>query len=142
MAVSKVGVHGEAARIDLRVFLRGRALGDRDAGGLAQHVLDGVQALVFHLLARDDADGLRRFAQRQVQLGGAGRSRVGLGVFRLAVAQRVGADGDFGQGGGIRGGNRTQHIAVRARGVAGQAGVLQQAVHAGSIARLIPDSPA
>ncbi|MNM30636.1 hypothetical protein D3C81_411990 [compost metagenome] len=105
---------------------------DRDAGRLQQHVLQGAQALVVDLLARDDADGLRRFAQRQVQAGGAGQACVAALALGSAIAQGAGTDGYFTQGGGDRRAGRcstrlAQYIAAFAAGQCFQARAGQQA---------------
>ena len=105
---------------------------DRDAGRLQQHILQCAQALVVDLLARDDADGLRRFAQRQVQTRGAGQARVAPLAFRGAVAQGAGADGHFAQRRGYRRGGRcsarlAQHVATFPDGQCIEARAGQQA---------------
>ena len=68
-----------------------------DAGRAAQHIGQVAQALVFDLLARDDGDAVRRFAQAGViftQRQGA--AAVGAAAFAGAVARTDHADGGHG----------------------------------------------
>src|SRR3546814_18584460 len=55
-----------------------------DAGRLVQNIGDGVKVEVLDPLARDDGDRLRRFLERQRQLGGGSRI-LGLVALFLAV---------------------------------------------------------
>ena len=97
-----------------------------DARGLAQHIRQGIEIEVVHLLACDHRDRLRGFLDGEVQpRGGAHRaSSVGAGVLG-GGAQAVGADGGRAQfqgfGGGCIGGGvgpriRAQRQAEQAEG--------------------------
>ena len=72
---------------------------DGDAGGGSEHVIDAGQPEIVHLRPRDDRDGLRRFAQRQVEAGGRGALAGGVeaGLFGARCVVGVAGDGDGGE---------------------------------------------
>ncbi|MNM66286.1 hypothetical protein D3C81_777650 [compost metagenome] len=90
-AVELVRVDHEAARI--HIASTHGAVVHGDAGGIGQHGVDGVEVLVIHLLARDDADGLGNFAQGLHALAdGDGARRIRVAVLTDGVALHAGAD--------------------------------------------------
>ena len=90
-------VQAEAARIV--VVALGIVVRDRHAGRLLQHVGQGGDTLVVHLLARNDGQRLRRLARRQheTRRRAGQRGRIGATVFRFRHRRIAGRDGDLGQ---------------------------------------------
>nr|GEU28230.1 hypothetical protein [Tanacetum cinerariifolium] len=132
-AVELVAVDAVAAREDRKPFAVDML--DIDARRLFQHAGDRVEVLVVHALARDHADALRRFAQRQRQLGrrAAGAQRVGAAAL-AQVARVLGLDSDERQHAHRCGAavcrNRSARLVQHVAAVAGdrlQAGAGQQA---------------
>ncbi|MNP38646.1 hypothetical protein D3C76_1321710 [compost metagenome] len=66
-AIYLVCVYLTTARIDVEPF--SPILGHGDTRGLGQYFAHGMKLLVIHTLTRHDADGLRRFSNRQIHLG-------------------------------------------------------------------------
>lgn len=64
---------------------------DRDAGRLPERVRDAGQALVVHLLAGDDGDGLRCFPLRERQPGGGAGAAGGVAARALGGATAYGS---------------------------------------------------
>lgn len=86
----------EAARVDVLAALR--ALGDRDAGGAGQGVVDVGEVLLVQQLPRDDADRLRDVLERLLALADGDRPRgVRAGALGGGAAFGVGRDRDLGQ---------------------------------------------
>ncbi|MCY1351487.1 hypothetical protein D9M69_377540 [compost metagenome] len=96
-AIDLVVLHHEAAGVDQAGVGAGvTALVDVQAGGLLDHVHQLREVLVLHTLPGDHADRLRRFADRQRQLGGGGGRAAGVGAGALgggAEADAVDAGG-------------------------------------------------
>src|SRR3546814_14587546 len=61
-----------------------------DAGRLVQNIGDGVKVEVLDPLERDDGDRLRRFLERQRQLGGGSRILVLVALFLAVAPKRAG----------------------------------------------------
>ena len=97
-AVEQDVIDGEAARAEAARVAREVALLHDQSRDRLHGVVQRRDAQVVDLLARQHADRLRRFAQRQVQLGCrvAHARRIGAAAFRRRIAPR--RDGDAGHG--------------------------------------------
>jgi hypothetical protein len=71
-----------------------------DTAGVFQRLAQRIQSEVIYLLAGDDGNGLRRFAQREREFGGGScyTGGVGTGEFGGGVALALPGNGDGGKG--------------------------------------------